>query len=121
VSRESYGFVYVTLEDRRRFARTLGLKTQDFTQRYCNKTDGLYHLKDGSDGNCVFLKDKRCSAYEGRPTQCRTWPFWPENMNAKAWSKEVKSFCPGVGKGRTWSPKEIRQQLELQAKADVSR
>jgi len=52
---------------------------------------------------CRFLDPvtkKRCLVYEARPAQCRTWPFWPENMNARAWDREVVAFCPGVGKGR---------------------
>ena len=28
--------------------------------------------------------------------QCRTWPFWPENMSSKAWTS-IAAFCPGVG------------------------
>ena len=36
--------------------------------------------------DCVFLKEdpergrKTCSIYPVRPLQCRTWPFWPENL-----------------------------------------
>jgi hypothetical protein len=32
-------------------------------------------------------------------------------MNAKAWTKEVQSFCPGVGKGRVWTKAEIEANL----------
>jgi len=28
-------------------------------------------------GACIFLKNGRCSVYDARPTQCRTYPFWP--------------------------------------------
>jgi uncharacterized protein len=92
-------------------ATHLGITTLRFTRAYCEKVDGWFRLKEtGSD--CRFLKDKRCSAYEGRPTQCRTWPFWPENMTARGWQKNVAEFCPGVGKGRLHSPDEIRAQME---------
>ncbi len=95
-------------------AQHLDLTTQSFTQQYCVKEDGVYHLIDGKDGHCQFLKNKQCNVYEGRPTQCRTWPFWPEVMDAKTWTKEVASFCPGVGKGKLWSKDEIKEQLSLQ-------
>lgn len=114
VSRDDYGYVYMTKEDRIRMAKTLGLTTSAFTKEYCAKEDGVYHLIDGEGGACQFLEDKKCSIYEGRPTQCRTWPFWPEVMNAKTWNKEVKAFCPGVGKGKIWNEKEIREQLNEQ-------
>ena len=111
VSRGAYGYVYLTLADRRRLARQLGLPTREFTRRYCAKTGGHFHLKD-VEGSCRFLDGARCSVYEGRPTQCRTWPFWPENMGAKAWT-DVAASCPGVGKGRRYSGEEIRELLTI--------
>lgn len=112
VSRGAYGYVYLTLEDRRRLAAALGLPTREFTRRYCAKTDGLVHLRDeGPD--CRFLEEQRCGVYEARPTQCRTWPFWPENMNARAWTA-IAAYCPGVGKGQTVPAEEIRRILREQ-------
>lgn len=92
-------------------AKFLGLKTAQFTRQYCRKADGVFHLKDGTGPECIFLKGTRCTVYKVRPVQCRTWPFWPEVMSAKTWSKEVKAFCPGVGKGRLVSGAEIDQVL----------
>lgn len=105
-SRGTYGFVYFDAEDRRRMARALKIPTREFTQKYCQRTGGHWHLKDPKS-DCVFLDGKRCGAYEGRPKQCRTWPFWPENLNARTWNGEIASFCPGVGKGRLYSAEEI--------------
>lgn len=99
-------------------AQVLGMTTSAFTKKFCEKQDGIYHLIDGKDGNCQFLENKKCGVYEGRPTQCRTWPFWPEVMDAKTWKKEVTAFCPGIGKGRTWSADEIQTQLEDQFESE---
>jgi len=34
----------------------------------------------------VFLKDKQCTVYPVRPAQCRTFPWWKENLSSKeAW------------------------------------
>lgn len=115
VSHGEFGYVYLTLEDRRRMAKVLGMSTSAFTRVHCLMTDGVYHLKDDG-GDCRFLKNKRCTVYEGRPVQCRTWPFWPEVMSAKAWAKEVQNFCPGVGKGRVVRATEIRSTLDEQIK-----
>jgi uncharacterized protein len=115
VSRGAYGYVYLTLEDRRRLARTVGLPTGRFTRQYCAKTDGLFHLKD-SGPDCIFLDDRRCSVYDGRPTQCRTWPFWPENMSARAWTA-IAAFCPGVGKGKVVPLETIEQVLQDQRRS----
>jgi Fe-S-cluster containining protein len=120
VSRGEYGFVYMNLDDRRRMAKTLKMSTSAFTKKYCKKTDGVWHLVDGPTADCLFLKDgNRCAVYKGRPEQCRTWPFWPEVMNAKTWKKEVASYCPGVGKGRLYSAQEIRELLQKQESAET--
>lgn len=111
-SRGEYGFVYLTLGDRKRMAKELGLSLTDFTKKHCDKTEGWMHLKK-PDQPCQFLDGKRCTVYEGRPNQCRTWPFWPENMNAKTWNEEVITFCPGVGQGKLFSATEIKRLMKM--------
>jgi Fe-S-cluster containining protein len=114
LSRDGYGFVYFDLRDRRRMAKHLGISTAAFTRRYLVKDrNGFFHLPDPTKP-CRFLEGKRCSAYEGRPEQCRTWPFWPENMSARTWTKEVAVYCPGVGKGRRHTADEIRAIIASQ-------
>lgn len=121
LSRGEYGFVFLTREDRKRMADHLGLGLREFTKQYCDKTQGYYHLKEEETrAECTFLKGKRCGIYEARPIQCRTWPFWPEVMNAKTWNKEVKGFCPGVGKGQIIPPEEIERQLNEQKRSEAA-
>lgn len=119
-SHGEYGFVFLTLSDRKRFAKYLKISTAEFTKTYCEKSEqGVWHLKeDPKNPDCMFLKNKRCSAYEARPTQCRTWPFWPEVMNPKAWKKDVVSFCPGVNKGPIITGAEIEKILNQQLVAE---
>jgi len=124
VSHDSYGYVYLTLQDRRNMAKLLNMSTLKFTKSYCQQVDNTFFLKealleDGStDPACRFLKDKKCQVYKARPTQCRTWPFWPDNMNAKTWNKEVKTFCPGIGKGRLHKLSEIEKPLQEEIAAE---
>ena len=117
ISHGEYGYVYLSLEDRKRLARSLRLKTSDFTKRYCKRQEGFWILRDDPKSpDCVFLKEKtKCSVYQARPTQCRTWPFWPDVMPAKRWRQDVVKFCPGVGKGRYYSPVEVAAILNEQS------
>jgi Fe-S-cluster containining protein len=116
VSRGEFGFVYLTKDDRARMAKVLKLTTPAFTKKFCAKTDGVWHLVEGKGPECVFLEQgNRCSVYEGRPVQCRTWPFWPEVMGAKTWKTEVAAYCPGVGKGKLHTAKEIAKTIKEQA------
>lgn len=110
VTRDRYGYVYLSFSDRRRLAAHLKLSLTVFTAAYTKKVDGLYELQyTGKD--CPFLQENRCRVYEARPWQCRTWPFWPENMDTTVWDKEVLSWCPGAGKGRLYTADEIEKIL----------
>lgn len=124
VSHGEYGAVYLTLKDRQNLAKELKLTTREFTQKYCVKQGSSFLLKelflpDGNPNpNCLFLKNKKCSVYKARPTQCRTWPFWPDNMKAKVWQSEVVTFCPGVNKGPLYDLDSIEKILTEEQRAE---
>ena len=110
VSRGSYGYVYLRNKDIRRLSKFKNLTFNNFVELYCDKTDGFIHFKEErKDLKCQFLDKKKCSVYEARPTQCRTWPFWSENMNSKTWNEEITKFCPGINKGKIFTEKEINK------------
>ena len=72
----------------------------------------MVSLKEKDNYDCIFLTKNGCSIYEGRPSQCRTYPFWESIVESRAnWESEGKS-CPGIGKGRKISRKEIEKELE---------
>lgn len=120
VSRGEYGFVYLSLKDRQQMAKELKLSTKEFTQKYCQKTDGYFHIKqEDNELDCLFLKNNRCEVYKARPTQCKTWPFWPENMEAKTWAKDVAHFCPGIDKGPLYTSQEIEKILGEQIQSEL--
>lgn len=114
VSRGSYGFVYLSDNDIQRFSKYFKLSLQKFKDKYCQMTDGFIHLteKNKFEGKCIFLKNKKCSVYKSRPSQCRTWPFWNENMNAKIWNEDISINCPGVGKGNIIPSEAIKNLLK---------
>lgn len=112
ISRGDYGFLFLTPEDRDRLAKHFGISRSEFDRRHCTKDEsGRWMLTPV--GTCKFTKGTKCGVYEARPTQCRTWPFWPEHMNPKKWDK-VAEFCPGMNRGREWSDDEIVSVVEEQ-------
>jgi Fe-S-cluster containining protein len=122
LSRGEVGYVYLTLADRRRLAAHFKLSTAAFTRRYCQRQGDYWHLREEAGSiACRFLEANRCTVYEARPAQCRSWPFWPETIGAKAWQQQVASYCPGVGKGRLWTRAEIEAALETQRAEDEQR
>lgn len=89
-------------------ARFLDMRKVDFLQAYSYVEYGKRTLKEISNDegkyDCVFLKKdslgrRGCSIYEVRPQQCRTWPFWPENLKSpKHWQRSAVR-CPGMTAG----------------------
>ncbi|HBP17453.1 MAG TPA: hypothetical protein DEA08_06640, partial [Planctomycetes bacterium] len=80
-------------------AAALELDLDTFGARYLRMTpDGSYSLTERPDNlDCVFwVEEVGCQVYEARPTQCRTYPFWPEVVESReAWEVEAES-CPGI-------------------------
>lgn len=82
------GSVLLTDEDITALAQRTGLTEEEFIDRHTRLAPhriGLA-LRDAPDGACLFLEGSRCSVYEARPEQCRTFPF--------AWS--VPEGCPAL-------------------------
>lgn len=96
---DGFNYVYSTRGERRAIAKHLGLSLKQFEADYCEKVGS--HLSFISEDNaCVFLEEGKCSIYEHRPSQCSTFPFWPELLSDEdTWEEDVASFCPGVGEG----------------------
>ncbi len=94
------GDVFLTAADRDRIADHLGLSSAAFEQRYCDHDDeGTLHLTNPAADSCHFLLEDGCAIHEVKPLQCRTFPFWPENVRSRKRWKGVGGYCPGVGAG----------------------
>jgi len=107
---DEHAFVYLSDADTGNISKYLGMTRQNFLNAHCrNDDDGWTHLSMIEAG-CNFLKaDGHCEVYPVRPKQCETWPFWTENLIEEIWKESVSRFCPGVGRGRLYSQKEIEQ------------
>ncbi len=92
-------------------AARLGMETEDFRATYCRKVGARNSLRERPDGDCVMLGPEGCLAYEARPIQCRTFPFWPENLRRPADWEYTARDCPGLNRGRKYSLEEIREAL----------
>lgn len=112
-----YAYVYLTDANVDEISAHLGETVIDFLNKYCqNDKYGSVHLTM-VNGNCNFLKDKKCMVYPVRPTQCQAWPFWNENLDAENWCGPVKECCPGIDKGRLRSKEEIEEIARNRDKA----
>lgn len=110
---EAPGYVWVEDNDLKRMAAKLGISQEEFERRYTRIHKGRTCLRERADYDCVMLhrEDRTCLVYEERPVQCRTWPWWKENLQDRDSWEACKSSCPGIGKGRIHSAKYIYQRM----------
>jgi uncharacterized protein len=92
------GYVWVTLDEICAMAALLDLSVEEFSRRYLRQRDGRYALVELKSHNydCVFLKDEKCQIYQVRPRQCRTFPWWKENLSSEQSWKETAERCEGI-------------------------
>jgi Fe-S-cluster containining protein len=108
------GFVWVTDEEIAALAELRGEPLEQVTGLYIKVTPRGRTLREKVNGDCVFFdKEIGCTVYEGRPRQCRTWPFWESNLaTPEAW-KRTQTVCPGAGTGEIIPPDEITRRLKV--------
>jgi Fe-S-cluster containining protein len=91
--------VYLTEEDLKRAAAFLGMDPAEFEEKYVVRYRHVLRLRKPLDSQCHFLNSDGCRIHPAKPTQCRTYPFWPELVASRdAWRNEAKR-CPGIGAG----------------------
>lgn len=102
------GYVWVGSEEIEALAAHRGLDPEEFGRRFIRRVGRRFSLIERPNGDCIFW-DRRsgCTVYEARPTQCRTWPFWPENIETPDDWDQVRRGCPGAGRGQWHSVAEI--------------
>lgn len=105
------GYVWIQIQDIYRIAEFLGIDDREFVRKYVRKVDQKLSLIELAGGNCVFYENG-CKIYPVRPSQCRTFPFWPEIVNrGSSWDKAAKE-CPGMNQGHHFTAGEIEEILK---------
>ena len=97
----SEGYVWVNQAEIDAMAGRVGMEPKVFEEKYVKRVGVRRSLKERPGGDCVLLDEqtRKCTAYEERPRQCKTWPFWDSNIRTpEAW-EETAQACPGCNKG----------------------
>jgi uncharacterized protein len=111
------GYIWVTGEEAQRIARHLGVSDGELRQKYLKRVGWrMSIIEEDSSKDCIFLHThngvRRCAIYDVRPTQCRTWPFWKQNVEGPASWDAAAERCRGMNRGRQYSQHEIRRLIE---------
>ena len=102
------GFIFVDKREIARIAKYLSKDVSCFIDDYLYPFRSGYSIGEHKDGRCFFYEEG-CAIYPVRPNQCRTFPFWFENLRSrKKWRLTAKE-CPGIGKGPLYSKEQIME------------
>ena len=113
------GVVLFDASEARAMAADLGIDEKTFRNSYAHRVDGRWSLRERETSHgfdCVLLDRTTepgktlCGVYRNRPAQCRTWPFWRENLRSEAaWARtRVNTPCPGMECGTLVPIEQIR-------------
>lgn len=95
------GVIWISRQEIKLLAKYLGQTPREVRKKYLQRINFHFSIKENPcSKNCVFLitqnDSKSCAIYDVRPMQCRTWPFWPANLNSpNDWNTAI-ARCPGI-------------------------
>lgn len=121
------GYTWVTEQEVIAIADYLKLSVEEFGRRYVRQVEDRLALLEypqihnSQNYDCVFLKDKKCQIYSVRPKQCRTFPWWPQNLSSEEEWRQAAQRCEGINPEAPLVPYDtIQAQLAIQinTKAD---
>ena len=108
------GYIWITKPETQIIADFLKISVGQVRKEYLKRV-GLRTtiIEHPGTKDCILLQDiagqKRCIIYPVRPSQCRTWPFWPDNLaDPNAWNKATQK-CHGINHGRLYTYDEIEK------------
>jgi Fe-S-cluster containining protein len=103
------GYVWVIDEEIAALADHRRMTVEAFGRKFVRRVGDRYSLVERPGGDCIFWdRAVGCTVYEARPVQCRTWPFWPENLESPEDWEHITTICPGSGQGQLFTVEEIR-------------
>jgi len=93
------GYIWITVDEIEKLSKYLNISVNELFKKYLVKYGYKFSIKEKqiSQNNfaCIFfdMDLKRCTIYDVRPNQCRTFPFWDYFKDKK---EEVKKECPAI-------------------------
>lgn len=109
------GHVWVNQEEIQNLSKQIGVDEDEFERKYVRRVGIRKSLVEFPNGDCVFFngKARKCTVYEARPRQCRTWPFWQSNLRTEEDWRQTCEVCPGSGKGPIVPVERILEQMKV--------
>jgi Fe-S-cluster containining protein len=107
------GYIWVAGQEIRLIAQFLNVTTRELKKKFLRRV-GFRRtiIEQAGTRDCIFLRKteqgKTCSIYPVRPSQCRSWPFWPYNLASPYDWNMMAHKCPGINRGSKYDLEQIR-------------
>ena len=103
------GYIWVNRPEIKLIAQHLGMSAAEVKKEFLKRV-GLRTtiIENTRTHDCIFLREGRCAIYPVRPSQCRNWPFWPNNLVSPDKWNTAGIKCPGINRGELYTPQQIR-------------
>jgi hypothetical protein len=113
------GDVWVNEDEIAALAAHLSMEVAAFEEQYVRRRGIRRSLFERLDGDCILFdpETRGCTVYQARPVQCRTWPFWNDNVASPDNWKHTCEVCPGSGQGDLVPLSGIRERIAQTAAA----
>jgi len=121
--RHDSGFVFISENDLKKLTFALKMDRDSFLKTYCRwvpnwNGDEVVSLKEKSNKDCIFW-DNGCKAYETRPLQCITFPFWEAIVSSNEAWEIAATGCPGINSGELHSVEEIERSIDMRMEQPI--
>lgn len=100
------GTIYVEQSEIPRIAHFTGIPLHDIIEKFLYPFRDSYSIREDQEGRCFFYNNG-CTIYPVRPNQCRSFPFWLENLRSEKEWRWVSDRCPGIGRGKLYTKMQI--------------
>ena len=108
------GYIWVTKPEIQLISEFLKIPVEQLYQKYL-KRSGLRTtiIEQPVSKDCIFLQEiggkKGCVIYSVRPSQCRIWPFWADNLGSPNTWNSAAEKCGGINRGKRYGFEEIEE------------
>lgn len=106
-------------------AKHLGMLPFEFVSQFTRELGGRRSLREiereNGEFDCVFLRRvggrSECAIHPVKPQQCRSYPFWPENLTTPQAYAEATLRCEGARRASQDESARIYERDEIERMA----
>ena len=108
------GYIWITKPEINLLTKYLKMNPDQLRRKFLKRLGPRTTIiEEPKNKDCIFLTrinhQKGCAIYPVRPNQCRTWPFWPENLKTPNTWNASATKCPGINRGKLYTFEQIEK------------